>query len=64
MLNDDVIPHDDPPVIAFVKFLAVLNDINERTHLVPYTIFYNDGINEGNAVDFRRDFMQWKEGKR
>ncbi|KAG4087328.1 hypothetical protein H8356DRAFT_1730130 [Neocallimastix lanati (nom. inval.)] len=48
----------DESIIAGTKCLDLLNKLNEKYKLIPYTEFYNDAINE--QLEIKEDYPCWK----
>ncbi|CAO3590665.1 unnamed protein product [Absidia cylindrospora] len=54
-------PNSDPMVAEATKCLAMLYRNNEKLHLVPYTEFYNEAVNE--HLEIKEDFPNFKDHK-
>ncbi|KAI8084518.1 uncharacterized protein BX664DRAFT_337173 [Halteromyces radiatus] len=53
--------HTDPMVIEATQCLAMLYRMNEESHYVPYTDFYNEAVNE--HLEIKEDFPNYKDHK-
>jgi hypothetical protein len=50
--------NQDEFIIAATKVLELLNSVNDKRHIIKYTEFYNDLINE--RIELKEDFINWK----
>ncbi|KAI8332283.1 hypothetical protein BC941DRAFT_505374 [Chlamydoabsidia padenii] len=53
--------NSDPVVAQATKCLAILYRMNEKYHLVPYTEFYNEAVND--HLEIKEDFPNFKDHK-
>ncbi|RUS35430.1 hypothetical protein BC938DRAFT_483803 [Jimgerdemannia flammicorona] len=59
--DDSMTPNRDVAVMNATKCLSMFYQANERYHLIPYTEFYNDAVNE--QLDIKEDFPHFKDRK-